>query len=261
MNDDTKPLMMDADDGEGGGEAPPQVEDDGEFDPDSCTGNYEGCCSKPDEGKRFIWTMEDLVKENRERKVSKEIEIVRKLGDDYDYRYGIRAHTDMNLAKSCWSILVPWHNEFVVILIYLAFALYFLIETFMILGRSSQYKLKYTTDWDFMLIGTLGFAISLSLTATFLILYSMSQKWFMFFEMLDFMGKIIMVYFYTFAFVGSELVGTEGYYPMLFILTAFLIASLVLIQYTMGRLIAFWGSVGLLAIYYFYDFVFAATPK
>lgn len=79
--------------------------------------------------------------------------------------------------------------------------------------------------------------------------------------MLDFMGKIIMVYFYTFAFVGSELVGTEGYYPMLFILTAFLIASLVLIQYTTGRIIAFWGSVGLLAIYYFYDFVFAASPK
>ena len=220
-------MAADANAGDAGDDAP--IEEDKEFDPDSCTGNWEGTCSKPEEGKRFVWTMEDLVKENRERKVSKEIEIVRRLGDDYDYRYGIRAHPDMNIAKSCWSILVPWHNEFLLILIYLTFALYFWIESFMILGRSSVYKLKYNTDWDFIFIATIGFAISLSLTATFLILYSMSNKWFLFFEMLDFMGKITMVYFYTFGFVGSELVGTEGYYPMLFILSAFLISSLVLI--------------------------------
>lgn len=185
---------------------------------------------------------------------------MRRLGDDYDYRFGIRAHPNMNVAKSCWSILVPWHNEWLVILVYLVFALYFWIETFLIMGRSSIYKLKYTTDWDFMFIGTLGFAISLSLTATFLILYSMSYKWFLFFEMLDFMGKIILAYFYTFAFVGSELVGTDGYYPMLFILAAFLLASLILIQYQIGRTIAFWGSLALLIIYYFYDFVFSASP-
>ena len=186
---------------------------------------------------------------------------MRRLGDDYDYRFGIRAHPNMNVAKSFWSILVPWHNEWLVILIYLVFALYFWIETFLIMGRSSIYKLKNNTDWDFMFIGTLGFAISLTATAAFLILYSMSQKWFLFFEMIDFMGKIVLAYFYTFAFIGSELVGTDGYYPMLFILAAFLLASLVLIQYQIGRTIAFWGSLGLLVIYYFYDFVFSATPK
>ena len=205
--------------------------------------------------------MDDLVKYNRDKKANREIEIIRRLGDDYDYIYGIRAHRQMNIWKSCWSILVPWHNEFLVIAIFLIFALYFWIETFMILGRSSVYKLKYTTDWDFMFIGTLGFAISLSLTATFLILYPMSAKWFLFFEMLDFMGKIIMVYFYTFAFIGSELVGTEAYYPMLFFLVAFLLASLILIQYQIGRVIAFWGSIGLISIYFFYDFCFASSPK
>lgn len=167
----------------------------------------------------------------------------------------------MSVPKSCWSVMVPWHNEWLVILIYIVFALYFWIESFMILGRSSVYKFKYVTDWDFMFIATLGFAISLTLTACFLILYPLNQKWFNFFEMLDFMGKIIMVYFYTFAFIGSELVGTDAYFPMLFFLVVFLLASLILVQYQTGRIIAFWGSVGLLSIYYFYDFCFASSAK
>lgn len=167
----------------------------------------------------------------------------------------------MDTAKSCWSILVPWHGEFLVILIYLAFALYFIIESFLILGRSNIYKLRYNGDFDYIFIATLGIAISLSFTATYLIMYSMSMKWFLFFNMLDFMGKIIMVYFFTFAFICSELVAKEVYYPFLYILVAFLLASLVLIQYKLGRLIAFWGTVALLSCFYLYDFIFAASPK
>ena len=148
--------------------------------------------------------------------------------DNYDYRYGIRAHPKMDTLKSCWSILVPWHNEWAAIIIYLAFGLYFLIETFLILGRSSQYKLTRDEDWDFIFVATFGICVSLFLTAVYLIFYSMSKKWFLFFNMLDFMGKLIMIYFYTFAFFGSELVGTEPYYPFLFVLFSCLLASLVL---------------------------------
>jgi len=92
-----------------------------------------------------------------------------------------------------------------------------------------QYKLKFNSDYDYIFIGTLGITISLGLTTTYLIFYSMSKTWLNFFEMLDFMGKIIMIYFYTFAFFGSELVGSATYYPFLFILFAFLLASLILI--------------------------------
>ena len=124
-----------------------------------------------------------------------------------------------------------------------------------------QYKLKFNSDYDYIFIGTLGITISLALTTVYLIFYSMSNKWMSFFEMLDFMGKIIMIYFYTFAFFGSELVGSATYYPFLFILFAFLLASLVLIQFKLGRLIAFWSSVGLLSVLYFFDFFFSATAK
>lgn len=62
-------MMMDDKKGEDMKEDDPQdnqVEE--EFDPNSCTGDYEGCCSGPNEGKRFVWTIDDLVKENRNRK-------------------------------------------------------------------------------------------------------------------------------------------------------------------------------------------------
>merc|ERR1712100_430557 len=90
-----------------------------EFNPDSCDGNYEGCCSKQGEGKRFVWRIKDLVEENRIRKKNKldEIPIIRRI-DGYDYRYGVRAHPNMDSAKSFWSILVQWHGEFIAILIY-----------------------------------------------------------------------------------------------------------------------------------------------
>lgn len=109
----------------------------------------------------------------------------------------------MDVAKSFWSILVPWHGEFIVILIYIVFVLFFLVQTFLILSRSSIYKMKYTTDYDYIFLGTLGITVSLFCTLAFLIFYSMSEKYFLFFSMIDFMGKIIMVYFYTFAFIAS----------------------------------------------------------
>lgn len=130
---DMQPLMDDKKDMDNEEE---QKDPDLEFDPDRCDGQYEGCCSGPSEEPRFVWSIYALVEENRKRKSANEIEIVRRI-DNYDYRYGLRAHPRMDVAKSCWSILVPWHNEWLAIIIYLAFGLYFLIETFLILGRSS----------------------------------------------------------------------------------------------------------------------------
>lgn len=40
-----------------------------------------------------------------------------------------------------------------------------------------------------------------------------------------------------------------------------MIACLILIQYQLGKIIAFWITVGLLSFVYFYDFVFTATAK
>ena len=75
------------------------------------------------------------------------------------------------------------------------------------------------------------------------------------------MGKITMVFLFTFAFVGSELVSSGLYWLFLFLLTVALIANLVLVQYDTGRVIAFWITVVLLVIVYVFDFFWSSSPK
>jgi len=54
--------------------------------------------------------------------------------------YGIRAHPDFpnsyGWILSLKSFYVPWHNEFLSIYIYLAFAIYYWVETFMIMAHT-----------------------------------------------------------------------------------------------------------------------------
>jgi putative Mn2+ efflux pump MntP len=80
----------------------------------------------------------------------------------------------MDYGKLFYSIIVPWHNEWLAILLYLGFGLYFLIETFFIIFKHSSYKFKYHNDYEFMFVATFGIAASLLTTAFYLILYSKS---------------------------------------------------------------------------------------
>jgi len=115
----------------------------------------------------------------------------------------VRAHENLSYEKLFWSVLIPWHNEWLAILLYLGFGLYFLIATFFILFKHSSYKLKYHTDYEFMFVATFGIALSLLTTAFYLILYSKSQAINKFMDGLNYMGILVMLYFFTFAFVGS----------------------------------------------------------
>ena len=83
-------------------------------------------------------------------------------------------------------------------------------------------------DYDFLWIATLGFALSLTATFVFLLFYSLSEKWFKFFDFINYMGNLTVVFAYTFAFVGSELIGTSAYFPFLFILGATYILNIML---------------------------------
>jgi len=45
---------------------------------------------------------------------------------------GIRAHPEMTYGK-CWkSLLMPWHNEWVNIWLYILFSIYFWVQLFLI---------------------------------------------------------------------------------------------------------------------------------
>jgi len=80
-----------------------------------------------------------------------------------------------------------------------------------------------------MFLATFGITVSLFTTAAYLIFYSQNELLKGFLKGLDFMGKITMVFLFTFAFVGSELASSGLYWLFLFLLTVALIVNLVLV--------------------------------
>lgn len=96
------------------------------------------------------------------------------------------------------------------------------------MGHDHHYVFVKQHDYDFMFIATLGMALSLTTTFIYLLFYSMSNDWYKFFEFLNYMGYLVAIFTYTFAFIGSELIGTDGYFPFLFLLVFTLILNLML---------------------------------
>ena len=79
-------------------------------------------------------------------------------------------------------------------------------------------------------------------------------------EAFDYLGKIIAIYAYSFAFIGSELVGSRLEFLFLFFVVAVLTFNVVVLQYGFGRLASFWVSIALLASIFVYDFWFVSNP-
>ena len=112
-----------------------------------------------------------------------------------------------------------------------------------------------------MWIAVLGMALSLTATFVYLLFYSLSPKWNKFFEFINFMGNLTVIFTYTFAFVGSELIGTSAYFPFLFILGATFILNIMLGQYTIGRGISMIITFIVITLAYAYDFCFYSNSK
>ena len=123
---------------------------------------------------------------------------------------GIRAHKEMTVGKAFRSMIVPWHVEWLSIWLYLGFAIYFWIQCAFLFGEDHhQYKFKTQMDYQLMFVAAFGISLSLSITFAFLVFYSNSKAYQGLLEAFDYMGKLIWVYFYTFAFVSIEMMGTK----------------------------------------------------
>ena len=218
-------------------------------------------CPERYEGDKFIWDQADIDETNKELEEKDEIPVVKR-DPDFEQTVGLRAHPDMTWKKCLWSVLVPWHNEWLNIWLYIGFAIYFWIEAaFIVFHSRKQYNFKYERNWDFMFIGTLSIAISLSVTAAYLILYSVSENWNKLLNSFDYMGKLVLFFGYTFAYVGSGLFDSKLYFPFMFIVVVVLIANLVVMQFDTGRKITFWISIAVLCLIYLYDFWFFSNSK
>ena len=60
-----------------------------------------------------------------------------------------------------------------------------------------------------MFVATIGIWVSLAMTTCYLIFYSMNQKIYHILETLNFMGILVMMFSYSFAFYCSEFVQEE----------------------------------------------------
>ena len=69
-----------------------------------------------------------------------EVDIIfRKYDSEWETPFGIRADPDdpdgIRWVTCLWSLFVPWHADWLVTWLYIGFALYFWIETFLIMGH------------------------------------------------------------------------------------------------------------------------------
>ena len=51
----------------------------------------------------------------------------------------MRGNAEMTWKLSLKSLIVPWHNEWLTIWFYLSFALYFWIETILVMTRNKKF--------------------------------------------------------------------------------------------------------------------------
>ena len=112
-----------------------------------------------------------------------------------------------------------------------------------------------------MFIATFGIAVSLTMTCVYLIFYSVSTKLNAILDIFDYLGKLVMVFGFTFAFLGTELKDSYIYFPLMFALVCTLLLNLILLQYSWGRIATLWITIGVLSFAFVYDFTNHSTPK
>lgn len=166
-----------------------------EVDP-SCADRYEATV-----GGIFIYDNDKLAEDEKSLVYDR----------DRETPYGIRNHPEMSVAMSLWSILVPWHVDWLPIILYLAFTCYFWVQLVMVIFQSDQYRFKSKRDYDIMTIATIGIVISLTCTSINFLFFSISQKARGAFATLDYMGRTTMMFLFTMAFVASEVAGSNEY--------------------------------------------------
>lgn len=144
---------------------------------------------------------------------------------------------------------------------YIVFASYFWVELCLIMAKGKEYEFNNEMDYWLIFVITFAIALSLTLTAIYLVFYSMGEKYYKTFELLNYMGYLFLAYALVFAVMASELKATDDFFGVLFILGVTFMVVLVCTQYELGRKVGFWISVGVLSSMVFFELVLNASKK
>lgn len=160
----------------------------------------------------------------------------------------------MGFWKSLYSTIIPWTNEFVSIWLNIVFAIYFWIEMFLIFGHGKEYEFNSENDYFYAFIAVFFIATYLTITAIYLIFYSMGGTYYETLGVLVYMAQVSLAFALTFCFMASELEKTDDYFPVLFIIGVIYAVVMVLGCYDgTGKTIGFWVTVGVLSTIVFFD--------
>jgi hypothetical protein len=117
----------------------------------------------------------------------------------------------MGFGTSLWSIFVPWHVDWIPILLFIAFSAYFWVQLVYVFQKHPSYRLKSKKEWDAMTIATIGIVFGVTCSALRFLFYSISERARGAFDTLDYMGRTMMVFLFTIAFVITEVGGSNEY--------------------------------------------------
>ena len=201
--------------------------------------------------EKFIWRRSELDSINKGRPKKDVIPVVYR--SKYS-NYGIRAYPDLGFWKSLFSTVIPWTNEFVSIWLNIIFAIYFWIEMILIMEKGKEYEFNNDNDYFYAFIAVFFIASYLTITAIYLIFYSMGGKYNETLQVLVYMAQVSLAFAFTFCFMASELEKTDDFFPVLFIIAILYAVVMVLGCYDgFGKTLGFWLTVGILSTIVFFD--------
>jgi len=181
---------------------------------------------------------------------------------------GIRAHPEMDAWKCIKSMFMAWHAEFTTIWLLLGFALYFLIQIYLICMHDGSYGYKEEGYYTYMLILNVAILVSVVFSAIFIIFYCISESIKRTLDHVDYLFKVIMIAVITSVLLTAEMAPFPVQFIELTLLEIFLVIvvvffliMLVLIQFESLKTLSWWLTFAFLAIIFFIDFFFITNHE
>lgn len=202
-----------------------------------------------------IWDQWEINQINKEGSGHPKLPYVKRLGTRQ--QFGIRANRKLDFTDCFFSIFWPTQNEFLPILIYLGFALYFWISVFLISQEVGIYgTLRDDNSILQIFFVTFSIAISLSITACFFIFYARDFVTKLTLQSLHYVGILLMVYTIAFVFALSEFrIVKEMELILLTLGLSFIVCVALIFTFnSLNRNIAWGLTVLLLTALLIYDF-------
>ena len=96
------------------------------------------------------------------------------------------------------------------------------------MAKGKEYEFNNEMDYWLMFIATIAIATSLTITAVYLVFYSMGEVYYKTLELFNYMGYLFVTYALVFVVMASELKATDDFFGVLFVVGVTFMAVMVM---------------------------------